>query len=99
MIIEERIYTLKIGALNKYRKPYRPEGLEVQTSILGNLIGYYSTDIGEQNQVVHLWGYENYQDREARRDALFQHPDWLNYIQKAAPLIVRQENKILNPLL
>jgi len=99
MIIEERIYTLQISALNKYRKLYRSEGLEVQTSILGNLIGYYSTDIGEQNQVVHLCGYENYQDREARRDAFFQHPDWLNYIQKAAPLIVRQENKILKPLL
>lgn len=98
MIVEERTYTLKIGALNDYRDLYLAEGFEVQKSILGNLIGYYFTDIGAQNQVVHLWGYESYEDRETRRAELFRNPDWLAYIRNAAPLIDRQENRILKPL-
>ncbi|NBR02371.1 MAG: NIPSNAP family protein [Alphaproteobacteria bacterium] len=98
MIIEERIYTLKIGALKDYRDLYLAEGMDVQKSILGNLIGYYFTDIGTQNQVVHLWGYESFEDRETRRATLFSDPGWLSYISKVAPLIERQENRILKPL-
>ena len=98
MIVDERIYTLKIGALNAYRELYVSEGLAVQKRILGNLIGYYFTEIGTQNQIVHLWGYESLADRDARRAALFQDPEWLAYIEKSAPLLERQENRILKPL-
>lgn len=98
MIVQERIYTLKIGALNDYRDLYLSGGFEVEKSILGNLIGYYFTDIGTQNQVVHLWGYESFEDRETRRAELFRNPDWMAYIRAAAPLIDRQENRILKPL-
>ncbi|NBT29558.1 MAG: NIPSNAP family protein [Gammaproteobacteria bacterium] len=99
MIVEERIYTLKIGALKAYRELYLAEGFEVQRSILGEPLGYYFTEFGTQNQVVHLWSYDSFDDRESRRTALFEHPDWLAYIQKAAPLVERQENRILKPLL
>ena len=30
---------------------------ELQQRILGNLIGYFTTEIGMLNQSVHLWGY------------------------------------------
>lgn len=45
MIVEERIYTLKIGAINEYKKLYLAEGYEVQKAILGDLIGYYLSPI------------------------------------------------------
>jgi hypothetical protein len=53
MIVEERCYTLKPGTLRIYYEDYDPRGLEIQTGILGNLIGYFHTEIGELNQVVH----------------------------------------------
>lgn len=98
MIGEERIYTLKIGALGPYKELYLAEGLEVQKQILGNLLGYYFTEVGMQNQVVHLWGYDSFEEHERRRAELFQHPDWLADIKKCATLVERQENRILKPL-
>ena len=36
--------------------------------LLGPPLGWYiSMDIGELNQVVHLWGYESLADRASRR--------------------------------
>lgn len=99
MIVEERTYTLKIGALPAYRSLYLAEGYAVQKETLGNLIGYYFTDVGPQNQVVHLWGYDSYEERERRRAALMGDPQWLAYINKAKDFVERQESKILKPLL
>ena len=98
MIVEERIYTLKPGALPEYRAIYLAEGKDVQIDTLGNLIGYYVTEIGPQNQIVHLWGYDSFEEREARRAKLFQDPKWLSYIEKVKHLVEKQENKILKPL-
>jgi hypothetical protein len=56
MIVEERCYTVRPGTVARYYKDYDPRGLGIQTRILGNLIGYFHTEIGELNQIVHLWG-------------------------------------------
>ena len=61
MIVEERIYTLQIGAMAQYMKNYEAHGLEVQKRILGHLVGYYQTEMGPLNQVIHMWGYENFE--------------------------------------
>ena len=58
MIVEERCYTMKPGTVELYYRDYDARGLKVQARILGNLIGYFHTEIGELNQVVHLWGYD-----------------------------------------
>jgi hypothetical protein len=97
MIVEMRTYTLKPGQAANYLKLYEAEGLATQTRILGRLLGYYSSETGDVNQVVHLWAYEDFADRLRRRAALFADPDWLAYIPKIAPLLVTQESKILNP--
>src|SRR5262245_16076784 len=52
MIVEERCYTLKPGTVPLYYRDYDPRGLQIQTRILGSLIGYFHTEIGELNQVV-----------------------------------------------
>lgn len=98
MIVDERIYTLKVGALKAYRDLYVAEGKDIQTRILGDLLGYYFVDVGTQSQVVHLWAYDSFDDREQRRAALFGDPDWLAYIAKVTPLVEKQENRIMKPL-
>jgi hypothetical protein len=97
MIVEMRTYTLHPGQVANYLRLYAAEGLATQTRILGRLIGYYSTEIGNVNQVVHLWGYDSFEERMKRRAALFTDPAWLTYIPKITPMIVTQESKILNP--
>ena len=56
MIVEERIYKIKAGRLARYMQLVSEEGLAIQQPILGNLIGYFHTEVGPLNHVVHLWG-------------------------------------------
>jgi hypothetical protein len=97
VIVEQRIYTTQIGKVNTYRDYYAEHGLPVQKRILGNLLGFFTSDIGELNQVVQLWGYDTYAERERRRAILAQDADWLAYLKGAPQVIVRQENRILIP--
>lgn len=97
MIVEMRTYTLFPGKVGLYLALYEAEGLATQTRILGKLMGYYSTEIGDVNQVVHLWGYDSFEERSKRRAALFADPVWLAYIPKVVGMIVTQKSKILNP--
>ncbi len=97
MIVEERIYTLEVGKVPEYLRLYETEGLAIQRPILGNLVGYYFVEIGPQNQIVHLWGYDDMAERTKRRAILMADEAWLAYVAKIRPLIVHQENKILIP--
>jgi hypothetical protein len=97
MIVEERCYTLKPGTVQLYYQDYQPKGLEIQMRILGNLIGYFHTEIGELNKVVHLWGYESLAERERRRALLSADPEWLDYLRQSPDIVVAMESRILVP--
>jgi hypothetical protein len=97
VIVELRTYTLHPGKIADFLRVYTAEGLEVQTRILGNLLGYYSTEVGTLNQFVHLWGYASFEDRLQRRAQLLADAGWRSYLEHAMPLIQRQESKLLVP--
>ena len=97
MIVEERIYTLEIGKSAEYLRLYEAEGLAVQVKILGKLVGYFTTEVGPLNQIIHMWGYESFEERMKRRAALFADEKWKSYIAKVRPFIKTQESKILIP--
>ena len=97
MIVEERIYTLQIGAVPKYLELYEAEGLEIQRPILGRLVGYFSTEVGPLHQIVHMWAYRDLNERQVRRARLVSDPRWQAYVEKVRPLQLSQENKLLVP--
>ena len=98
MIVEMREYTLAPGKVPEYFKLYEAEGMTIQREILGRNLGYYSTEIGPSiNMVVHLWAYDSFDDRVARRRQLGAHPGWQSYVQKIRPMILAQANRILTP--
>jgi len=97
MIVEERIYTLHPGKLAEYVGIYQAEGMPIQMKILGRMIGYFTTEFGPLNQVVHIWGYESFEERARKRAELQAQPEWKSYLAKTRHLIQTQENKILNP--
>ena len=97
MIVEERIYTLEAGKVPEYLRLYEQEGLAIQTRILGNLIGYFSSEIGDLNLVVHMWGYASFEERTRRRAELLADPGWQAYVVKVLPFLLRMENRILVP--
>jgi hypothetical protein len=97
MIVEERIYTLKVGKVPEQFKIYEELGLAAQKRILGGMVGYYMVEVGGLNTVVHMWAYEDMNDREKRRAQLMQDPDFKKYLAGTAGIIERQENRILKP--
>lgn len=97
MIVEERIYALKVGKAAEYLKTYEQEGMAIQRPILGGFLGYYFTETGALNTVVHMWAYEDLADRAKRRAQLQADPRWKAFLPKLTPFIERQENRILNP--
>ena len=97
MIVEERNYSLHIGAVPKYLEQYEAEGLAIQRSILGRMVGYFSTDIGPLHQIVHMWAYRDLAERSDRRAKLVADPRWQAYALNPRDLQISQENKILLP--
>ncbi|CAN7366065.1 NIPSNAP family protein [Bosea sp. LjRoot9] len=95
MIYEMRTYRLKTGTVPAYLKLVEDEGIAVQKSHLGTLVGYFFSEIGPLNQIVHVWAYASLDDREARRAALAADPRWQAFLPKIQSLIETMENQIL----
>ncbi|CAG9271646.1 NIPSNAP family protein [Paraburkholderia unamae] len=97
MIIEHRTYTLHPGNTGKYFSLYTQQGMSIQLEYLPRPIGYYSTELGTLNQVIHMWAYDDLNDRAQRRALMKQDPRWTAYVAQILPLIQHQESKILVP--
>lgn len=98
MIVEERIYVLHTEVdVNEYLRIYKTEGLPLQLEILGGFLGYFTTEIGMLNQLVHFWAYADLEDRRRRRARLAEQPGWRGCLAKIRPMIRSMENRILLP--
>ena len=95
MFFEMRTYQLKNGTLPEYLRVVGETGISIQKRHLGQLVGYYFSEIGPINQIVHIWAYTSLDDREQRRAALAADPAWQEFVPLIQPLIEKAENKIL----
>lgn len=97
MIVEQRTYRFQPGAVPRFMALYQAGPLALQRRILGNLLGYFVTEIGPLNETVHLWGYDSLDERARRRAALAAEPEWRAFLQEILPLLETQETKVLMP--
>ena len=97
MIVEQRDYHIHTGRLKEVIRLYETEGIVIQKEILGNLIGWFTVDVGGLSSISAMWGYENYAEREQRRATLQADQRWQAFLPKLAPLIHTQQNRILVP--
>jgi hypothetical protein len=97
MIVEQRDYHVFTGKLNELVRLYETEGIELQQSHLGNLIGVFTTDVGALSTYTSLWGYASFAEREQRRATLQADDAWRAFLAKIQPLIHTQQNRILVP--
>lgn len=98
MIYEERDYRTKTGRLAEFVRLYGEFGLPIQKKHLGTFVAYFTTEIGELNHVVAIWGYESLGDRETRRKAMLADPEWQEYLRRIDGLLDLQTTRILNPV-
>jgi hypothetical protein len=97
MIYEMRTYGMKVGSVPVYLQLVEEEGIQIQKGHLGDLVGYFSTEIGQLNEIVHIWAFADLADRAARRTRLAADPGWQRFEPKIQALIDTMENKILLP--
>jgi hypothetical protein len=95
MYVEERMYRLKIAAVPEYIKNYEELGMHVQLKHLPHMLGYYYTEVGGLNMMVHMWAYDSLDQREKCRAALHADPAWRAYLAKSQPLMETQETRIM----
>ena len=97
MIVEERDYRIKPGRIGQFVSTYEVHGLPIQQELLGEFLGYFTSEVGELNHVVALWGYPSFEDRLARRAKMMADQRWLNYLDMVTDLIDVQTTRLLLP--
>jgi hypothetical protein len=95
MIYEIRTYNLKPGCVSEYEQRFA-DGLEVR-SRYSELYGFWHTDIGPLNQVVHIWAYDSLQQRADVRAAASRDPSG-KWPPNSPDLLISQESDILIPI-
>ena len=96
MIYELRTYTVKPGTTGDMVKAASTVSLEIRKDDYGKLEGYWWTDIGPLNQVMHLWSYPDLNERSRLRGELARNPRWTGeYVPLIRPLILRQDVRLL----
>jgi hypothetical protein len=99
MLLDHRTYTCRVGTLRKQLALYENHGLAVQKKYLGEPLLWAVSETGDVNSFVHIWVFEDAEDRNRRRGALFKDPEWLKYLEanSEAGYLLKQESKFLTP--
>ena len=99
MLYEIRTYTFKPLRAAEWLALYKTEALPIQQEYLGELIAFFTTEIGDINQIVHVWAYKSLDDRLERRDRMAANPRWQAFGSKvkALDILVSMESRIMRP--
>lgn len=95
-----KLYELRIYQIwPKEMKPFielSKEWIHLRTAH-SPLIGYWVSEIGGINDVVHIWEYDDLNQRANVRQALAGDSHWISsYFSKILPMMSRQENMLLH---
>ena len=96
MIYDMRTYELALGKTAEYMAAVREVGLPVRETYGIKLAGWYHTDTGDLNHIVHIWAYRDFAHYEEAREQFRSDPRWVNdYLPRVMGLIVRQRNQVM----
>ena len=97
MIYELRTYTLKAGTLGDVVKAASTVSRDIRKNDYGKLEGYWTTEIGPLNEVVHVWVFRDLNERAAARAKLGQDPEWQAFVGASTPLLAHMQAVVLYP--
>lgn len=97
MIVNIRTYTLVPRKMPVYLKLFEELGLPAMQRHGLDLMGYYTSVVGPQNQLVHIWRYESLADMEAKRSARDADSGWQEFLARTEGLVLVQEDKVMKP--
>jgi hypothetical protein len=99
-LYELRTYTLYVGKMAEAVKLYQEIGFPAlqKGGQDKKLVGYFQSDTGTINQLVHLWKFDDDADRRAHWAAVFANKGFVEgFASKFRPLVMTQEVKLLHP--
>ena len=96
MIHELRTYTLRPDKVLEYLRLTREIGYPLR-SRHSPCRGYWTTEVGDLNEAVHLWVYKDLNERAAARAKALADPEWQAFLGKALPLLITMQSTVLIP--
>ncbi len=97
MIVDVRTYTLVPRKLPRYVELFEQHALPVMRRHGLELLGYYVSQIGPLNQVVHLWRYDSLADMEQKRARRDADPAWGAFLAMTEGMVLMQDDKVMRP--
>ena len=74
MIYDMRIYDLRPGSVDEYMAAVNDVALQIRKDYVVKLAGWYYTDNGSLNRIVHIWAYRNYHHFAEAREQVRSDP-------------------------
>lgn len=94
-LVDHRIYTIRLRKMGEFLEVFNRLAMPILLRTLEHPLGFYVSQVGPQNQFVHLWAYESLADYERRCQARDTHPDFAAYLAASEHLIVAQETRLI----
>ncbi len=94
-VYELRIYRTPVGRAGEWLGHFKAI-MPVREKYSKN-VGLWQTEMGQLNEVVHLWVYRDLNDRAAVRAKAVQDPEWQAFLAKGYALLVEMKSIVLNP--
>lgn len=96
MIYDFRTYDLEPGSVQAYMDAVREVALPVRRRYGVKLAGWYHTEVGTLNRVVHIWAFRDWEHLAEAKRRFRQDPEWVNdYLPRVVPLIRRQHAQVM----
>ncbi len=97
MIYELRTYQFVPGGLGQYLELAKTKILPWIGEHGIKPVGFWTTEIGQLNQAVHLWAYTDLNERQAKWAAWAKDPRRAEVLGVLREIVVSQKNQILSP--
>ena len=94
-LVDHRIYTIRLRRMGEFIEVFDRLAMPILLVTLGAPLGFWVSQVGPQNQFVHLWGYDSLADYETRCQARDSHPDFPAYLAASEQLITAQETRLI----
>ena len=96
MIYDFREYTLNPGATQEYMAAVREVALGIRQKYGVKLAGWYYSDVGELNKVVHIWAFRDHEHMKEAKAQVAADPDWTGkYLPRVHGLIQTQKTYLM----
>ena len=94
-LYELRTYSVVVGKMSEVVSLYGSEGWAALDKHPKKLIGYFTGDVGALNQLIHVWKFDDDNDRRAFWAGVYGDAQFMAFAAKIRPLIREQENKLM----